>query len=432
MWLQLSSWAALAALFSPLPAKATSLARDAPSDSTNSPSAAGTFAGTWYTTWHNGRVPIDNIDWKKYTSVSYAFVTTDPDHMVSLTADDINGTIFKDLVSTAHNQNTKVMMTVGGWTGSKWFSLLLAENYTRSNFINAVGAMANNYAVQGVEFDWEFPNKQGVGCNTIDKDDAANFLLMLQEFRQNPATSSYILSAAVSDKPFLNATGQPMEDMSEFAKVLDYVTIMNYDVWGSVDGILGPNAPLNDSCAPPQYQHGSAESAVDTWTKAGFPADKLVLGVPAYGHSAAVLPNNAYNNSELSIYPLIYNNASQVPGDSWDGKSGTDLCGVPWDYSGVWYWTNLADESLTSSFINANGTPRDGIDYLWDDCSQTPRAYNRSSQVMLSYDDVRSFGQKGTFIQEKGLRGYAIWEAAGATDVLIDAINSNMTGSKRP
>jgi hypothetical protein len=32
-----------------------------------------------------------------------------------------------------------------------------------------------------------------------------------------------ILSAAVSLKPFLDSNGKPMSDVSEFAKVLDYI-----------------------------------------------------------------------------------------------------------------------------------------------------------------------------------------------------------------
>lgn len=49
--------------------------------------------------------------------------------------------------------------------------------------------------------------------------------------------------------------------------------IMNYDIWGSWSSTVGPNAPLNDSCAP--TQDGSAVSAVKAWTSAGFPADQV-------------------------------------------------------------------------------------------------------------------------------------------------------------
>lgn len=42
---------------------------------------------------------------------------------------------------------------------------------------------------------------------------------------------------------------------------------------------------------------------------------------------------------------------------------------------------------------------------------------------MISFDDAKSFGAKGEFIKTFGLRGYAMWEAAGDyQEILIDAI----------
>lgn len=42
---------------------------------------------------------------------------------------------------------------------------------------------------------------------------------------------------------------------------------------------------------------------------------------------------------------------------------------------------------------------------------------------MISFENAQSFGAKGDFIRATGLRGLAVWEAAGdAGNVLIDAI----------
>ena len=70
---------------------------------------------------------------------------------------------------------------------------------------------------------WEYPNKQGVGCNKVSPDDSANFLSFLQELREQPAGQGLILSAAVTITPFVGAGGNPMDDVSDFAKVLDHV-----------------------------------------------------------------------------------------------------------------------------------------------------------------------------------------------------------------
>jgi chitinase len=70
---------------------------------------------------------------------------------------------------------------------------------------------------------WESPNKQGIGCNTLSPDDSANFLAFLQELREQPAGQDLILSAAVTITPFVGADGNPMDDVSDFAKVLNYI-----------------------------------------------------------------------------------------------------------------------------------------------------------------------------------------------------------------
>src|ERR1700677_5081843 len=105
---------------------------------------------------------------------------------------------------------------------------------------------------------------------------------------------------------------------------------MNYDDWGSLSSAVGPNSPLNDSCAPPTEQHGSAISAVNAWSKAGFPVSQIMLGVPTYGHSFRVSQSNALDASgNIRLY-APFNQSDQPPGDKWDITAGSvDVCGNP-------------------------------------------------------------------------------------------------------
>ena len=70
---------------------------------------------------------------------------------------------------------------------------------------------------------WEYPAKQGIGCNVVSVNDSANFLTFLQTLRKQDGAESLIITAAVSITPFIGSDGNPMTDVSEFAKVLDYV-----------------------------------------------------------------------------------------------------------------------------------------------------------------------------------------------------------------
>lgn len=46
---------------------------------------------------------------------------------------------------------------------------------------------------------------------------------------------------------------------------------------------------------------------------------------------------------------------------------------------------------------------------------------------MITFDDTRAIAAKGSFIKTSGLRGFAVWEAAGDYGtMLVDAITTAM------
>ncbi|KAG9317434.1 glycoside hydrolase superfamily [Chiua virens] len=92
-----------------------------------------------------------------------------------------------------------------------------------------------------------------------------------------------MISAAVQDTPFVGQDGKPMKDVSAFAPLLDLVTLMNYDIYETRQP-PGPNAPLSNACADSSQPNDNAAAAYNSWTSAGFPADRIFLGVPAYGY----------------------------------------------------------------------------------------------------------------------------------------------------
>jgi chitinase len=124
-------------------------------------------------------------------------------------------------------------------------------------------------------------------------------------------------------------------------------------------------------------------SAVKAWTSAGFPHHKIILGVPAYGHSFHVDSSAAYD-APGKIHPYVpFNKTLQPAGDKWDSTaSGVDECGNPNVVGGVFDFWGLID----SGFLTADGTAANGIDYVFDQCSQTVSHQKENSKSVSSID----------------------------------------------
>ncbi|KAI0358738.1 chitinase [Trametes cingulata] len=374
----------------------------------------------WYAGWHSSDFTLADVSWSKYTHLTYSFATTTPDvHALSLDASDAQ--LLPQFVQDARKNNVKARVAIGGWTGSRYFSTNVGSAANRTAFVKTVTDFAKQYDLDGIDFDWEFPVHGGLECNILGPEDTTNFLSFLQELRADPFGKKLILSAATSLTPWADPSGSPVADVSGFAKTLDWIEIMNYDVFGPWSSTAGPNAPLDDTCAP--YKEGSAVSAVSAWTAAGMPANQIVLGVAAYGHSFFVNKADALSpqgGHSLNAYPPFVAD-KQPAGDKWDDAAGgDDGCGKISTQPGgdITFW-GLID----AGYLRSNGSVAPGIDYSFDACTQTPYVYNEKTNVMVSFDDAHSFTAKGQFIQKRGLRGFSMWEVGGDSgDILLDSI----------
>ncbi|KAG2358104.1 chitinase [Suillus spraguei] len=413
----------------------------------------------WYTSSHATEFPLSSVSWGKYNTMYYSFVSaTSSADGISL--DDSHANLLSQFVSNAQSHGVQAHVAVGSWLGSVWFSSNIATSESRTTFVKTLTDFVHKYKLDGIQFDWEYPGTKDVGCNPISAGDTSNYLEFLQELRKDPVGEKLTLSAAVSLAPFTDASGKPSADIPGFAQVFDYITLMNYDVWGPWSKSVGPNAPMDDTCASPENQQGSAVSAIKAWTAAGMPIDKIVLGVASFGRSYSVSPPDALKfvpivsekevsdesgkktpdvpgktpaesgdirvPSELTLGAYATFDLTKQPlGDGWDDTTtSVDICGARRGPDGTFTFRGLVE----AGFLNKDGTYTDGIImHTYDLCSHTPFAYNPTSNVMISLDNAHSFTFKGEFIKTIGLRGFAMWEAAGDyDDILLDSIRKEL------
>ncbi|KAG8827072.1 hypothetical protein FRC19_005776, partial [Serendipita sp. 401] len=252
-----------------------------PSGSAISSADTGMIVSTYYPDWVASEFPPEKIDFNRFNWVDFAFAIPDENLGLRFTQPNSEELLVR-LVSVAHSQFQKVKLSIGGWLGSQYFSRAVRTESARATFAQSILDVYERFGLDGVDLDWEYPNSSGAGENEFTPQDAANYLAFLKVLR-GALPSSAKITAAVALWPFNDENGRPMEDVSAFGEVLDWIVIMNYDVFGSSSTEPGPNAPLSDGCGDSRSREANARSGVERWIRAGVASRKIVLGVPLYG-----------------------------------------------------------------------------------------------------------------------------------------------------
>ncbi|THV08424.1 glycoside hydrolase family 18 protein [Dendrothele bispora CBS 962.96] len=350
----------------------------------------------YYADWISETVPPDVIPYSRLDWIDFAFAV--PTSEFQLTWDDSNAPLLlNQVVKYAHENGTKVKLSIGGWTGSRFFSLAVSTAENRRSFVDSITKLYQEHALDGVEIDWEYPGREGALGNQVDHKDSDNFLQFLQLLRISLPSDAKI-TAAVSPEPFADQSGQPMKECSEFAKVLDWVLLMNYDTFDD-SSTFGPNAPLFDGCKNSTQQDANAVGAYNAWTRAGFPANKIVLGIPSYGYIHRSTSNK--------------NTSSMTPAQSDDGQENGSVT-----------VRNLVKQNI----IDKSFQPLEGWTREWDSCSSTPFLRDLDGYQAVSYDDDVSLGMKAKFAREMGMLGTNMFELSGDTPdwILLDAVREGL------
>ncbi|MDW3847100.1 glycosyl hydrolase family 18 protein [Micromonospora sp. BRA006-A] len=207
----------------------------------------GNFKSVGYMPSWSGNV--NTVQYGKLTHINYAFVLPNGDG--SLRPVENPGKL-SSLVSLGHAGNVKVSIAVGGWNDGddSAFEALAANSGTRTAFVNNLIAFVNQYNLDGVDMDWEYPDP-GASAN--------NYTLLMQQLGSALHSRGKLLTAAVVSEGYY-VDGVPT---AVFGSV-DWLNIMAYD-GGS------PHAGYDWSIA-----------SVNRWKSRGLPAAKAVLGVPFY------------------------------------------------------------------------------------------------------------------------------------------------------
>ncbi|MEO3807967.1 glycoside hydrolase family 18 protein [Sphaerisporangium sp. B11E5] len=188
----------------------------------------------------------------------------------------------------------KVLISLGGWTGSKYFSDAVLTAEARAKLASScvdlwlkgnlpgLPAGAGAGVFDGIDLDWEWPGSEGNAGNVIRPEDKRNFTLFVAELRRQMREfdSKSQLTA------FLPAAEAKIDAGFEVRQVfglLDFATVQGYDLHGTWESRTGHNGNLFTDRKDPNPVKYSVDATVKAYLTRGAPAKKIVVGVPAYG-----------------------------------------------------------------------------------------------------------------------------------------------------
>jgi chitinase len=327
------------------------------------------------------------IDANSLTRVNYAFANIKDGRMVTGFASDAQNFALLTSLRTSHPGLT-ILVSVGGWLWSTNFSDVARTARSRKLFIDSVMGFLNQYNLDGLDIDWEYPGMIGSG-HTFRAEDRHNFTLLLKEIRtrfdlqtEKSHQKLYLTIAAGASTEYIAHT-----EMSKVQRYVDTVNLMAYDyVEPGSDPSTGNHAPLFTNPADPRNYSGDA--SVRAFEQAGVPARKIVLGLPFYGH---------------------------VWGDVADINHGMMQPGKPVPNAYAPF------SAITGTMLNH------GFVRYWDPVPSAPYLYNSEKHIFVSYEDVESITAKCRYVLGHKLGGVMFWDYSGdPAGVLLGAINQSL------
>ncbi len=259
-----------------------------------------------------------NLEWANHLT-DIIYFSAEPRADGTLDAARLSENTLNRLRAIQTEHATRILISIGGWERSGQFAAMTADVQTRHKFVERLAEYVHENKLNGVDFDWEFPENET---------EFQNYIRLLEEVKTDFEPKGLIVSVALSpDTEF---------SLDKYV-VVDRVHIMSYDR---------------------QPRHSTYEQAVQDLQKfvdTGIPREKLILGVPFYGRK--IVPpfdEAAYADIVAQYHPAP--DVDEVNGIFFNGLKTIQrkTCyAVSENIGGVMIWELAHDTADRSSLLQA-------------------------------------------------------------------------------
>ncbi len=289
----------------------------------------------------------------------------------------------------------KKILSVGGWvfcTDASTYAIFrdAVAPGNRDTFAANVVSFIEEYELDGIDMDWEYPS---IPAGT--EADGTNYLAFLESLSTKMPAGTTISFTAPASFWYLRAF-----EVAKMAPFADYVVYMTYDLHGQWDygnKWSDPGCP-GGNCLRSDVNLTETISALSMVTKAGVPANKIVVGVTSYGRSFQMTTPGCY--TEMC---------------TCTGSSSGAYAGLCTQTAG--YMSNAEIAAIIAG--NATVTAGDGSTV---GISGTPITYfdNNSGSNILVYDDTQWVGYMDDSTKANRASLYKSYNFLGTADWAVD------------
>jgi len=229
------------------------------------------------------RGTLDSTQFRYLTHLNYAFAQPTPTGGLEPLTQPAQ---LRRLVATAHRAGVKVLLSIGGWHDGDHsaFDAIGASPAATRAFVAALGQVAADYQLDGIDMDWEHP----------DARTAPGYAALMHQLAARLHGQGRLLTAAVAGGSWAGAG-----ILTTVFQDVDFLNLMAYD-----------NPP------PAHATYEAAAQALAYWQGRGLPAAKTVLGVPFYGQpsqeSFATLLARGADPQADAFGPVGYNGLATI------------------------------------------------------------------------------------------------------------------------
>ncbi len=257
----------------------------------------------WHPYWSNGLET--NYDWSLLSDLSYFSFEVDP---ATGNPSTTHGWLTSPVVDEALANGLRVNLCVTLFSDH---ATLFGNSAAQQNLIDTLISLVQLRGAHGVNIDFE-------GVSTSLKPGYTAFLIDLctQMHAEIPNSQVSVCTYAVD--------WGDLFDEAAIDPYIDFYTIMGYAYYYSGSEVAGPTAPLYTFNT---FNYNLART-VNFYLSQGASKEKLVLGLPYYGHEwtteNSTIPSNALSSVGSKTYKLVKNNTSgNYSNPQWEPTSFT-------------------------------------------------------------------------------------------------------------